>query len=109
MKSLQIQAVVTANEEVMPRFYRVWLEAPEIAAVARPGQFLMVRCGHEVLLRRPLSVHRISKDRKKLAPSQDKGSIGRNACNNPESVPDCRSQKQFAKAPGSSLHYKEQW
>jgi dihydroorotate dehydrogenase electron transfer subunit len=40
----------------------MWLEAPEIAAISRPGQFLMVRCGdnHDPLLRRPLSIHRVT-------------------------------------------------
>jgi len=32
------------------------LDAPEIASEAQPGQFVMVRCG-EQLLRRPISVH----------------------------------------------------
>lgn len=32
------------------------LEAPDIAGAARPGQFVMVRCG-DLTLRRPLSVH----------------------------------------------------
>ena len=48
----------------MPGTYLIWLEAPEIAAQARPGQFVMVRCGEDgsyvPLLRRPLSVHRQS-------------------------------------------------
>jgi dihydroorotate dehydrogenase electron transfer subunit len=32
------------------------LEAPEVAAASRPGQFVMARCG-DLTLRRPLSVH----------------------------------------------------
>ncbi len=67
MKPFQIKAKVTAREGVMPGFYRAWLEAPQIAAAARPGQFLMVKCGDQVLLRRPLSVHRVSKDKKQIA------------------------------------------
>jgi len=40
------------------------IEAPEIAASARPGQYVMVLCGegHGMPLRRPLSVHRICLD-----------------------------------------------
>ena len=40
------------------------MQAPEIAALARPGQYVMVRCGEgqDMPLRRPLSVHRISID-----------------------------------------------
>lgn len=35
------------------------IHAPEIAALACPGQFVMARCGnsHDPLLRRPLSIH----------------------------------------------------
>jgi len=38
----------------------VWLDAPAIAEAAKPGQFVMVRCGegHDPLLRRPLSIHK---------------------------------------------------
>jgi len=41
----------------MPGAYLVWLESPEIASEAQPGQFVMVCCGEETLLRRPLSIH----------------------------------------------------
>jgi len=46
----------------MPGVYLFWLRAPQIAEVAQPGQFVMVRCGngHQPLLRRPLSIHRIA-------------------------------------------------
>lgn len=46
----------------MPGIWLIWVEAPSIAAAAKPGQFVMVRCseGHDPLLRRPLSVHRIA-------------------------------------------------
>ncbi len=55
----QVWATVISNTEVLPRIYLVWLEAPQIAAKAQPGQFVMVRCGEgaEFLLRRPLSIH----------------------------------------------------
>ena len=55
----QVTAIVVSNSEIMPRIHLVWLEAPEIARIARPGQFVMVRCGdsHDPLLRRPLSIH----------------------------------------------------
>ncbi len=37
----------------------MWVKSPEIASLAQPGQFVMVRCGEglDPLLRRPLSVH----------------------------------------------------
>ena len=37
------------------------IKAPEIAGECKPGQFLMIQCGDDVLLRRPLSVHDIIK------------------------------------------------
>ncbi len=43
----------------MPGVHLVWLESPQIASVAQPGQFVMVRCGEDTLLRRPLSVHQV--------------------------------------------------
>ena len=51
----------------MPGVYLIWLESPQIASTAQPGQFAMVRCGEgsEHLLRRPLSIHRL--DNNKLA------------------------------------------
>ena len=44
--------------------FRLRLEAPEIAAAARPGQFVMAACGVErdPLLRRPFSVHDVTED-----------------------------------------------
>jgi len=53
-------APVIANTEVMPGVYLIWLESPQIAAEAKPGQFVMVRCGQETLLRRPLSIHQLA-------------------------------------------------
>jgi dihydroorotate dehydrogenase electron transfer subunit len=58
----QIAAPVVSRIELMPGVYLFWLRAPQIAEVAQPGQFVMVRCGdgHQPLLRRPLSIHRIA-------------------------------------------------
>jgi dihydroorotate dehydrogenase electron transfer subunit len=44
----------------MPGTWLVWLDAPAIAELAKPGQFVMVRCSedHDPLLRRPLSIHK---------------------------------------------------
>jgi dihydroorotate dehydrogenase electron transfer subunit len=51
-------AKVTANSQPMTGAHLLWLEAPEIAKQARPGQFVMVHCGEndEHPLRRPLSI-----------------------------------------------------
>ena len=56
---IQEIASVKANTEPMSQAHLLWLEAPQIASQARPGQFAMVRCGEkgEYQLRRPLSIH----------------------------------------------------
>ncbi len=58
----QLFVPVVSNTKVMPGIYLLWLQAPEIASAARPGQFVMVRCGDglDPLLRRPLSIHRVA-------------------------------------------------
>jgi len=37
------------------------IQAPEIASKCTPGQFLMLKCGNDTLLRRPISVHSVIK------------------------------------------------
>jgi dihydroorotate dehydrogenase electron transfer subunit len=54
----QVKAPIISAIEVMPETYLFRLEAPEIAGEARPGQFVMVRCGKETILPRPFSIHR---------------------------------------------------
>jgi dihydroorotate dehydrogenase electron transfer subunit len=46
----------------MPGIYLMWLQAPEIARRAQAGQFVMVACGTEQTLRRPISVHSVEHD-----------------------------------------------
>lgn len=53
----QVLAPIVSSQRIMSNCYLLWLESPEIAAEARAGQFVMVRCGEDTLLRRPLSVH----------------------------------------------------
>ena len=59
----QVRAQVLSNREVIcsgeDKIYLLRARAPEIAALAQPGQFVMVRCGqgYDMLLRRPLSIH----------------------------------------------------
>jgi len=50
---------VASNVEVMPGVHLMWIEAPDIAGSALPGQFITVRCG-DFTLRRPFSVHQVS-------------------------------------------------
>ncbi len=65
----QVTAAIISNREIMPGAYLAWLDAPQIASTAQPGQFVMVRCGEETLLRRPLSIHQLADEtgRTKLA------------------------------------------
>jgi dihydroorotate dehydrogenase electron transfer subunit len=55
----QLKAPVISNIEAMPDIYLMWLEAPEITLTAKPGQFVMVRCGGDTILPRPFSIHRV--------------------------------------------------
>ncbi|MGB5926243.1 MAG: dihydroorotate dehydrogenase electron transfer subunit [Dehalococcoidia bacterium] len=49
---------ITSNVEVMPGIHLMWIEAPDIAVAAQPGQFITVRCG-DFTLRRPFSIHQV--------------------------------------------------
>jgi dihydroorotate dehydrogenase electron transfer subunit len=55
----QILCSVASNAEVMPGIHLMWIEAPDIAAAAQPGQFVTVRCAN-FILRRPFSIHQVS-------------------------------------------------
>ncbi|NQT73955.1 MAG: dihydroorotate dehydrogenase electron transfer subunit [Chloroflexi bacterium] len=55
----QILAPIVSNSEIIPDVHLIRIEAPQVAAEARPGQFITACCGDDVLLRRPLSIHRI--------------------------------------------------
>jgi len=58
-------ANILYNNKITGDCHFIWLESSQIAREARPGQFVMVRCGDDTLLRRPLSIHRV--DGNKLA------------------------------------------
>jgi len=55
----QIMCPLTSNVEVMPDTHLMWVEAPDMAVAAQPGQFITVRCG-DCTLRRPFSIHQVS-------------------------------------------------
>lgn len=57
----QVSATVISNIELMPGYHLICVDAPDIAATSQPGQFVTVRCGEELTLRRPLSIHQIAK------------------------------------------------
>lgn len=58
-----ITAKIISNKELKKNCFRTAIEAPAIAKIAGPGQFLHIRCGDskDPLLRRPISIHRIGK------------------------------------------------
>lgn len=59
----QVTGQVVQNRDLGHGLWHLIVEAPEIAAAARPGQFAMLRVGPrlEPLLRRPISFYRIVK------------------------------------------------
>jgi dihydroorotate dehydrogenase electron transfer subunit len=61
----QAEATVITNDEIMPGVCLIRLDCLPIAPPARPGQFVMVRCGEgvEYQLRRPLSIHQLDENR----------------------------------------------
>jgi dihydroorotate dehydrogenase electron transfer subunit len=54
----QSLSAIISNVEVMPGIHLMWIEAPDIAVAAQPGQFITVRCG-DFTLRRPFSIHQV--------------------------------------------------
>ena len=52
----QTLASIVSHTEIMPGVYLMWIEAPDIAMAAQPGQFVTVRC-EGLILRRPFSIH----------------------------------------------------
>ncbi len=43
----------------MPDYHLLCVDAPDIASSAQPGQFITINCGPDLILRRPLSIHRV--------------------------------------------------
>ncbi|HRZ13971.1 MAG TPA: dihydroorotate dehydrogenase electron transfer subunit [Candidatus Omnitrophota bacterium] len=63
MKMLNRRADIVSQKQVAALTYRLSLRAPDIAAGAVPGQFVMVKVssGTDPLIRRPLSIHAVEK------------------------------------------------
>ena len=61
---VDVEALVTSNTLLSPDYNVIALEAPEIANIANPGQFVMVKPTHatDPFLRRPFSVFEILRD-----------------------------------------------
>jgi dihydroorotate dehydrogenase electron transfer subunit len=62
--AVDIDAAVIANRRLSADYNVLSLAAPEIAAAARPGQFVMIKTsgGQDPLLRRPFSIFEILRD-----------------------------------------------
>jgi dihydroorotate dehydrogenase electron transfer subunit len=56
----QTKAPIISATETVKDVYLFRLSAPEIAAAAKPGQFVMVRCGKDTILPRPISIHYVA-------------------------------------------------
>lgn len=65
--SLDMLSAIIENKEVAPDIYLLTLKSRDISAVAKPGQFAMIKVTDvhcdDPLLRRPLSIHNISEDK----------------------------------------------
>jgi len=61
----QAAYTVISNKKLLSfngsKHYLMRIKAPPIAAESKPGQFIMVKCGEDFTLRRPLSVHNTNK------------------------------------------------
>ncbi|MCG8403265.1 MAG: dihydroorotate dehydrogenase electron transfer subunit [Firmicutes bacterium] len=59
-----MQAEITGHSSPASGVYMIELFSPEVAAGARPGQFLHIRCGEPGvhLLRRPISIHAVNRN-----------------------------------------------
>ena len=62
MSQYQENATIIRFEQLTEKNIRMTLQTEEIAAAARPGQFVMIRAGQnkDPLLRRPFSIHQTS-------------------------------------------------
>ena len=62
MSQYQENATIIRFEQLTDTNIRLTLQTEEIAAAARPGQFVMIRTGKskDPLLRRPFSIHQTS-------------------------------------------------
>ena len=63
---IQEKCKVLNHEKIGSKYYKLTLVSPYISSHAEPGQFVEVKCSesYNPLLRRPLSLHRISKEHK---------------------------------------------
>jgi len=64
-----VQSEITGFMEKAPGVFMLEFMAPGVATAARPGQFLHIRCseGNDPLLRRPISIHAVNRDRGRVS------------------------------------------
>jgi len=57
-----IRAKILSNKKISHAYYKMALDAPYIARIALPGQFVQIKCSDslEPFLRRPFSIHRVN-------------------------------------------------
>lgn len=63
---------IVSNSEVMPGTHLMWIEAPDIAGAAQPGQFVTVKCD-DLILRRPLAIHQVGSNSVMASPLTHRG------------------------------------
>jgi dihydroorotate dehydrogenase electron transfer subunit len=65
MKTSQDKAEILTNVKIQGGYYKLIIKDAKIARICRPGQFLMLKVddSREPLLRRPLSIHRVDKEK----------------------------------------------
>jgi len=65
MSQFQKKTQITRLEQLTSDIVRITLDSPDIAAIAKPGQFVMLRTGNgsDPLLRRPFSISQTSNGR----------------------------------------------
>jgi dihydroorotate dehydrogenase electron transfer subunit len=61
--------------EILSNMHLMWIEAPDIASSAQPGQFITVRC-EDFPLRRPFSIHQVAVVNEAKQPQTGEGSGG---------------------------------
>jgi len=65
---IEEKAKIIDSEQVAKEHFKITFFSPYISSHATPGQFLHVRCGSSSypLLRRPLSIHNVIRDKKEV-------------------------------------------
>lgn len=67
MSAIKRRVTIETNKIVTQDIYSMWLEAPEIAKAAKPGQFVSLYCNDGGrLLPRPISICELDSDKKRV-------------------------------------------